>query len=153
MKICLLILTALPALAQQYVVVSKSTTLNAAAETITIQQPVTGAKTVEFKSLYVECSVICTVTIERDGNPATGTALTPVALNPREKVPVAQAFYSSNASVGYVESQTTIQANSYLVYDMTGFRFTAQNNPGLNLSIRTSSITGTVKIIVKWTEL
>lgn len=148
----LLILLSVPAFGQISYVAQKTTNLSAAAEVITIQQPSSGAKYVELKSLYVECSAACTVTLERDGNPATSTTLVPLAVNPSETLPSVTAWSSSNATVGTVVSVVTVQAGSYLVFDLTGMHFAKKSDRGLNFTMRTSAITGTVNMMVKWTE-
>ncbi len=76
--------------------VRKNTVLTAAAEVITLQQPATGSKTVNFIGFYIDCSVACTVTLERNGAAATSTALTVNNINPNEPTIAGIAWSSSN---------------------------------------------------------
>jgi hypothetical protein len=139
------------AYAQVAFVAQKTTSLSGAAEVITIQQPASNSKNVELKSAYIDCSVACTVTLERNGNPASTTETTVVAVNPGEGTATAKAYYSSNVGTGTVVSVSTLAAGSFLVFDLSGMTFT-RTNQGLNFTLRTSSITGTVNITIKWTE-
>src|SRR5690242_4256563 len=75
----------------------KQTALAGTAEVITVQQPASGAKNVSFVAAYVDCSAVCTITLERDGTAATTTALTVVQVNPDFNVAAtANAFSASN---------------------------------------------------------
>ncbi len=142
------------ALAQIGYVAQKSTSLTSAAEVITVQQPSSGSKLVEFKSAQVDCSVACSVTVERDGvgNPATSTTLVPRNINPNETTAKATAWSSSNVGVGSVLNIATLAAGSFVVFDLNGIYLPVSNNPGNNFTIRTSAITGSVNITIKWTE-
>jgi hypothetical protein len=130
-------------------VATRSTTLTAAAEVITVQQPTAVLKVVQFKGVAVTCSVACDITLERDGTAATATALTPVALHRLMPATTVNAYRSSNVAVGTVLATYSITAGGLLALDLSDkFLFGA----GENLTIRTSSITGTVQITIQWSE-
>ena len=132
-------------------VAQKTTALSSTAEVITIQQPSSGAKLVEFKSAYIDCSVACTVTLERGGNGATTSALTAVSIT-SGSIPVALAFSGSDVGTGTVLQVSTLSAGGYIVFDLSGINLLARNDPSQNFTLRTSSMTGTVHVTVKWTE-
>jgi hypothetical protein len=138
---------------QTFSVVQKTTSLSATAEVITIQQPQATPRTlVKFVSAYVDCSVQCTLTLERNGSAATSTTLTPRNIDPAETAPLVQAFSSSNSSGGSVLQVLTIQGGGSVLLDLSNFKFLATYTNGANLTLRTSSITGTVHITVLFSE-
>lgn len=151
----LLILAALsfPTFAQTYFIAQKTTVLSGAAEVITIQQPASNSKVVRFISAYIDCSVACTATIERNGTVASSTTLAPVNVNPNEPGGAATAWSSSNVGTGTVLHVSSITAGGYTVFDLNGINMPSNNNTGYNLTLRTSSITGTVHITIKYSEL
>lgn len=152
-KLLLLPLFFLPCFAQEYAV-TKTTTLAGAAEVITVQQPATGARQVTFRSFYIDCSVACTISLERNGSAATSTTLAVNNINPGEGAATTTAWSSSNVGTGTVLAKYNINAGGSMTVDLTGIYFN-QGNPlgtATNLTIRTSSITGTVDIIVRYWE-
>lgn len=139
--------------AQISYVLQQTTTLSTGPEWVTIQQPTTGGRMVEFKSAYVECSVACTVTLERNGSRATGiTPKTPQPVNPREGAAVAVGFVASNVGQGSVLQVSTVQAGGYVVFDLTGMNLKPNAGNGENFTVKTSDITGVVNITINWTE-
>lgn len=141
------------ALGQIQMVAQKTTVLSSAAEVITVQQPATGTRLVKFLSAYIDCSVACTVQLERNGTAASSTTLVPLNVNPGESTPVATGWSSSNVGTGSVIQVTSISAGGYQVYDLTGINLKPINNfTGQNFTLRTSSISGTVHITILWTE-
>jgi len=144
---CLLLLAA-PAWSQAFIA-TKQTSLSGAAEVVTVQQPVSGARTVSFIGAYVDCSVACNITLERDGTAATATALTVVALN--SGTPAATAWSSSDVGTGTVLARYKIPATGGLPINLA-MKSMSGANTAKNLTLRTDSITGTVTITVVWTE-
>lgn len=143
---------ALPAWSQIYYSASQTTTLSAAAEIVTIQAPATQAamtKLIQMKGVAVVCSVACTVSLERDGTAATSTSLTTNPILNGEPASTATAWHSSNVGTGTVLSQYQIAAGGTLNLDLTN---KWMGTPGQNVTIRTSSITGTVNINFMWIE-
>ncbi len=151
-RLLLLLLLALPAFAQEYVAV-KNTSLNAAPEIITVQQPATGARTVRFRAFYADCSVACTITLLRNGTAATTTTLSTMQINPSVGVAsTANAFSASNVGVGSLIGSYNLQAGGSITVDLSG-SFMQGNGTCKNLTVSTNSITGTVNIIIKWQEI
>ena len=147
----LLFLLSLPAFAQVFVV-QKTTILSGAAEVITVQQPATNSRRVEFDRAYVDCSVACTVTLERTGTPATTTTLAPLNINTGETGITVKAFSSSNVGIGTVLSVISLPASGAVVIDLSKIRFEKGTNT-TNLTFRTSSISGTVDIVIQAREM
>ncbi len=148
------LLTAAPALAQISYVAQKTTSLSGAAEVITVQQkaPASTNRVVNFKTAYIDCSVACTATLERNGTFASSTTLTPLNVNPSETTATATAWSGSNVGTGTVIQVASISAGGYLVFDISNVVLQAQDGTGANFTLRTSSITGTVHITIIWTE-
>jgi hypothetical protein len=135
---------------------SKATSLSGAAEVITIQgngssDPAFNrlTKVIALTSFDASCSVACSITLERDGTAATTTTLTPATLNAASPVATALAFSASNVGTGTVLAQYNVAAGGVLFVSLAGkeLRTGAQN-----LTVRTSSITGTVTVNLQWSE-
>lgn len=138
---------------QIYYSVSKTTALSGASEVITIQQPASGAAVLRFIGAYIDCSVACTGTIERNGTAATNTTLTIANVNPGETSPVSTAWSSSNVGTGTVISRFSIPASGATNIDLSKVYLAASGGTNKNLTIRTSSITGTVNIVIIYSEI
>jgi len=80
--------------------VFKKTTLSGTAESITIQQPTSSAKSIKVLSWWVHCSVACVANTKRDGAPPSGTALTVLQQDIDSPPSTVSAYYSSNAGNG-----------------------------------------------------
>ena len=131
---------------------SKQTSLTAAAEVVTVQQPATGARPVQFVAAYFDCSVACSMTLERNGTAASATSL---SINPVFSGSVAAtstAFSSSNVGTGTVLSRFNCAAACSNTLDLTDISFQA-GGTAQNLTLRSSSITGTVTINFKFREV
>lgn len=142
-------------LQHQYLVEHEAALVAAPAVT-TVQIPANTARWVVFRAAYVWCSVDCTITVERDGTAATATSLTVKKLNPAASwvaTPSAVAFHSSDAGAGTVVSpKIYITANSQQVIDLSKFVFEAGRGAVQNLTIRTTSITGTARTAITFEE-
>jgi hypothetical protein len=128
---------------------TRTTTLSGAAEVITIQTATTAPRLLHFRGLAIYCSVACDVTLERDGTAATATSFSIVPINQRYPASVAAAYRSSDVGTGTVLSTYSLTAGGLLPLDLTD----KYVYPGENLTLRTSSITGTVRITFQWEEL
>jgi hypothetical protein len=130
----------------------KSSDLAAAAEKVTVQQAAAGSKHVMFKSGWAYCSVICTVTLSRDGTAATTTAGTVVNASTNYPAAVATAFHTSNAGTGTAVAVYDLSAGGSVTLDLTGYEFGVGVGTAKNLSLAVASITGNVKILLIWEE-
>lgn len=131
----------------------KETVLAAASEAISIQQPSGGSRNIYIDGIAVYCSVDCEFTIERGGTAATTTALTASILGRSAPAPIAQTFYSSNAGAGTETlSKYSVTAGSTVPISMAGLAM-PRGGGGDTVTVRTSTITGTVRVIVRWTEV
>lgn len=136
----------------QVYVARKQTVLTAAAEVVTIQQPTSASRQVTFIGAYFDCSVACSFTLEVNGTPATTTTLAVNNVNPVETVAKSTAFSASNVGTGTVLfSYNCANACSQSI-DLTGIVFAQGSSNITNLTLRSSSITGTVDIGFKFSE-
>lgn len=132
---------------------TKATTLSGTAETLTVQHAAATTRSARFISMYMYCSVACTVTVERSGTAATTTANTIVNVNPSNgaaATTTCTAYNASNVGTGTVINVYNIAAGGYLSLDGSTFQLPA----GIldNVSMRTSSITGNVVLQAVWRE-
>lgn len=132
---------------------TKSTSLSGAVETLTIQHAASITRAARFVSMYIYCSVACTVTIERNGTAATSTTNTITNVNPANSaaaVTTCTAYNTSNVGVGTVINVYNIAAGGYLSLDATIFQLSG----GIadNISMRSSSITGNIVLQAVWRE-
>lgn len=140
------------AFCQNYVV-QKTTVLAAGAEVITVQQPATSARQVTFISAYFDCSVACSFTLERNGTAASSTTLAVRNVNPGETTASTTAWSASNVGTGTVIGGYNCTAACSVSIDLTGIAFPqGGSTTATNLTLRSSSITGTVDIIIKYSE-
>jgi hypothetical protein len=125
-----------------------SASLNSAASTVTVQAT-TSSGSVNFEEGDVYCSVACTATISVNGTAATATSLTVTGpIGVAAAVPPV-AFRTSNVSGGTTLKTFNIAAGGTLVLDLTAFYLPAMAGGGANLTIATSSITGTATIQIQ----
>ena len=128
----------------------RAVTLAAAAEVVTVQQPASGSKTTVFEFADVYWAVVCEVTLERDGTAATGTAITAVGLGFTSSN-VTNAFHTSDVGAGTVIKVFVLAAGETISIDLNGVVMQGDST-AVNLTFRTNSITGDVKIWVRWRE-
>lgn len=125
----------------------KSTTLSSAAETVTIHLPTGSNGTVKFLGASVYSSVATSFTLERDGSAPTATAVTPAEMN-GGATGEARAYHTSN-----VGSSTTIKTYNVFAADEKRIDLPEKGlTAGQNLTIRTASMTGSVRIFIQWME-
>ena len=137
----------------QVYVVQKTTTLAATTEAITVQQPATGARQVTFIGAYFDCSVACTFTLSVNGTAATATSLPVVNVNQGETAAKTTAWSGSNVGTGTTIGVYACSAACSLSIDLTGVTFAqGTSTTGTNLTLKSNSITGTVDIIIKYSE-
>jgi hypothetical protein len=150
-RLLLLALLALPLVAQERAyVVWREATLSSSAEAVTIQQPANPTRLVRFSAVTAFCSAACTITLERGGTAATSTALTSNALSADTSAATALAFHTSNSSGATVLSKFDIAAGGSLTLDLKRLRL--PTSPSANVTLRTNSLTGSVRIGFTWQE-
>lgn len=150
----LLVLLSLIKLAegQVYYSVSKTTTLSGTAEVITVQQPAAGAAIVRGVGIYIDSSVALTITVERNGSAATTTSLAVANVNPGEATAISGAYNSSNVGTGTVITRANIAAGGSLTVDISKIIMIG-SGASKNFSIRTNSVSGTVNIVIIYSEI
>ncbi len=152
---CFTLILAAAAHAQNSYGVTKATALSGTAEVITVQGNGTNdvlnrlPKVISFVSVDVTCTVACTFTLERDGTAATTTTLAIVQTDKILPTTTAVAFSASNVGSGTVLGNYSLTAGGGVGIGLAGKNL---YNAADNLSIRTSSITGTVTINIRWNE-
>lgn len=156
MKLTLLLLTASMLLGQRNFdsrfALLKTSALIAAAEKLTIQQPVSSSKRVRMLSCTVYCSVACTATLSRDGTAATTTTLAPVPISGYSAATSVSGYHTSNVGAGTTISiPFEVAAGGTMVLDLTGIDLVGDGT-AKNFSVATNSITGTAKIQLIWRE-
>lgn len=149
MKIVLFLLS-IACFGQEFVAI-KTTTLSSAAEAITIQMPASSAPArVNFRGVWISTTVDVTITVERSGTAATSTTLAIAAVN--TGTALARAWSSSNVGTGtLISSFTCLATASPCSVDLTR-TFLLGAGTTKNLTVRTSSISGTVTIGIQWAE-
>lgn len=128
----------------------KTTSLSGAAETITIQQPATGARTVSLVSATVCSTADVTWTLSKDGTAATTTAGTPIR-SQGDNTAQADVFHTSNVGSPTTLMAYPLQADECRTITLDGNEMKG-NGTGKNYSLGSDSITATVYINIKWEE-
>lgn len=130
---------------------SDTATPSGAAEVSTIQVPASGTSSMIIHACGVSVSstVALSFTLERTGSVASTTTLTPASTNRQAPTPLLTAFKQSNAGSGTVIAQYQLAAGATIALDLTKEWL---QQAGDNVTIRTSSITGTVNINWTWFE-
>lgn len=118
--------------------------LSAAAGAVTIQNK-TGSKTTVLRWVSVQCSVACSIYLEKNGTAATSTAVTPTPVNDADAAtsPVKfNAYRDSNVGVGTKMSPTyELSAGQILPLDLEDMEIKGAND-GKNVTLRIASMTG-----------
>lgn len=131
-------------------VITKETSLSAAAEVITIQKPLNSAKFIYFDGISIYSSAECGFTLERDGSAASGaSALTIHPLN-EHTASSAVAYSSSNVGSGTVIGRYTVGAGGTMAIDLRDIILAG--DAVRNISLRSATCTTTLKITSKWGE-
>lgn len=126
--------------------------LSGAALDVTIQQPTTGSKSVQFEFAQVSVPQAATLTISRDGTAASATASSAVGLNGGEPTSPTQVFVDSNAGSGTTIMTVPIAAGQTVTVDLEGLALDANNSATENLTFQISAVTGSASIFIRWRE-
>lgn len=126
----------------------KETSLTSAAETVTIHLATGSSRTARMVGATAYCSVACTVTLKRDGTAPTATAATATKLNTTTAAAGVVPYYSSDVGTSTTLKTYTLSAGEEKVIDLSDKGLL----PGENLTLVTSSITGTARLFFQWRE-
>lgn len=129
----------------------REVSLSGAAEAVTIQLPAAASKRVYLQSALIYCSAACTVSQERNGSAATGTAFAAVGLN-TTATPAAALYHTSNSTGGAVLPKIEVATGQQMVLDLSANLFTRGASGVQNYTVRTNAITGTARIGFIWGE-
>ena len=133
--------------------VTRTKALSGAATVMTVQQPAASANNVQAQWIKIFTDVAVTVELERDGTAATATGETEVGTSPDSPTPTATAFYDSDVGNGTTVDTFDLPADTMLVADLLRYEiYLMGNGTGINFSLRSSSVTGNVRITICWSE-
>jgi hypothetical protein len=133
---------------------TRTASLSGAAEVFTVQHNLTSSETDRFVSIYMYCSVACTVTLERNGINTAGTSNTIVNLNPANPLvatTTVTATYTTTVTAVTVINVYQLAAGTSFTLDGSVFQLPANSSD--NLTLRTSSITGTAQLQITWRKM
>jgi hypothetical protein len=127
-------------------------TPSGAAYVVTVQQPATAPRQITFEGATIYCSVACNPTLEINGGVATTTVGTALKLDSRAPAAASAVFTASNSTAGTVISKYTLAVGQTLDIVKSGLTLGATAAARQNLTIRTDAISGTVHILLMWSE-
>ena len=127
-------------------------TPSTSAVVLTVQQPTSAPRQITFEGATVYCSVACVPTLEMNGAAATTTAGTSVKLDTRAPTAASVVYTASNVGVGTVLNKYAVSAGSGLSIIKSGLVLGATATAHGNITIRTDSISGTMRILLMWSE-
>lgn len=131
-----------------------SVSLTSAAEKLTIQQVANSTRDIQLVSATMWCSVSTTFTLSRTGTAATTTTLAPTILNTQTATPQAKLYKASNVGTGTViRTYNFNTGSSDIVIDLTNFLLLRTSGTTANVTLSTSSITGTCILTIVWNEV
>lgn len=140
-----------PAPGAQYLV-SYAATLSSAAGVVTVQQPASGGRNVQFVWASLYSSVACAYTFERDGTAATMTAGTVAKINPDIRNATATVFTASDVGAGTNLGNHGLAAGAEQPFNLDD-KTLHGDGTAINFTIRTAAISGDVKIVIAWKEI
>ena len=129
----------------------KTTALSGAVETVTVQQPASGARSVYLQSVTLSATAATTFTLKYDGTAATGTAGTVLALSRDRAAGAATVWHTSNVGAGSTLHSYLLGANEEITIDLSHIVMIGDGT-ATNVSIATNSVTATVEITFNWEE-
>jgi hypothetical protein len=158
----LIIASAVAALAQPYSATYTALyekTVSAAAAVTSLQQPTSPSRAIKLIGVQIYCSVQCQPTVEFAGS-ASATASTAItSTSPSLTTPPTALFYTdSNATAPSVPmNKYVVPAGATQVISFIDERLGVSNTvltrvAGQNVTVRTDSITGNVKVTWFWRE-
>ena len=131
-----------------------SATPSTAAVVVTIQQPATVAarRQIQFEGAVLYCSVACSIGLEADGTAATATTGTTTKLDTRAPIAASGVFTGSDVGSGTVLNVYELAAGQQINVTKTGLLLGVDTGTRHNLTFRTNSISGTVHVLIMWSE-
>lgn len=131
-----------------------SVSLTSAAEKLTIQQVANSTTDLQLVAGTMWCSVATTFTLSRTGTAATTTTLAPTILNVQTPTQQAKTFTTSNVGSGTVIRTYNFNAGAAeIVIDLSNFLILRSAGTTGNVTLSTSSITGTCILTFVWNEV
>lgn len=133
-------------------IAGNSYSLTSAPAYFTLQLPANSQKRIYLVAASVECPSSCTVTQDLNGNAADTTEITPTRISGENFTPTLDVYAPSNAGFGTNLSTLTVPATTPYPLDLSSVTFEALKSTVQTYSIRTSAVTGTVRIYAIWAE-
>jgi hypothetical protein len=136
----------------RYSATTGNVSLSGAGTSFTVQQPQSGAASVNLEAAVVYCSVACTLTQAQNGTAATATAGTVNPLLPFGPASNTTVWTASNVGTGTpAGGALVLQAGIPVTLIMSGITL-PKTGTATNYTFTISSITGTANITVYWKE-
>ena len=129
-------------------------TPSTAAVIVSVQQPVTATarRQIQFEGAVLYCSVACSVGLEVDGTTATVTAGSAIKLDSRAPAAASTIYTGSDVGSGTVLNVYELAAGQQINITKTGLLLGVDTGTRHNLTFRTNSISGTVHVLIMWSE-
>lgn len=127
------------------------TTPSGASAACTVQQPASGAKTIQFIDAFVYTVTATDITVARDGTAATATAGTANKLNSTTAAATVSVYTASNVGAGTTLSTVPLAAAGSTVLDLEEIQMIG-NGTAKNLTIKTGTTSARVVVVIRWRE-
>lgn len=151
-NILLVLFLALPLFAAETYTYDYEVTLSGAAGKMTLQQPASPTKTARLRVASIYADTAAVVTLERScTSAATTTVQTPQRYLDGTTVATLRIYTASNASTCTAMKKINVGAGQEVALDNID-DFIIQKNAGANFGFSIASMTGTVRIYLKYTE-
>jgi hypothetical protein len=127
-------------------------TLSTSAAVLTVQQPTSAPRQITFEGAVIYCSVACVPSLEINGTVATVTAVTPIKMDSRAPAATSTAYTGSDSTGGAVVGKYSVSAGGQIGITKSGLTLGVGSGVHQNVTIRTDAISGTVHILLMWSE-
>ena len=130
----------------------REVTKSAAAEVFTLQLPPAASKKAQVEEVSIYCEADIDVTVELNGTSATSTYIVPTVVNGVGANAVASPYHSSNTTGGATIDKYYVYGGTTAVVKLSGIVIPSGMTTPRNITFRTSSFTGALRVRVEWTE-
>ncbi len=83
---------------------------------ITVQQPASGARALQFRAAYFSCSTACTPTVEKNGTISSGSTVTAKTLDERAAASVSTVKTDATVTSGTTVFSDDLAAEGKIIY-------------------------------------
>lgn len=153
LKLFLLIaLLSLPSWAQRKYYYQETFSLSGEVFSVTVQQPSTSPRPIQFTGAQVRCTAEVTVTLEKNGTAASNTATTSQVLDGRARSSTSVVYTDSDVGDGTDIVVDKAVANELLVFTGSGLYIPASVGTQGNFTLKSNSITASCYVYIQWEE-